>query len=76
MLFFATPHSGLKVEDIKKMIAGHVDHPRNALLRQIDENSDLLLSQLANFKDVIHDRRIVSFYETEQTRLLEFVSCL
>jgi hypothetical protein len=33
----------------------------------------LLASQLADFKNLIRDRKVVSFYETEQTRQLELV---
>ena len=73
MLLFATPHKGLLVEDIQNMLAGRETHPRNALLQQINHKSDLLISQLADFKNLIRDRRVVSFYETEQTRQLEFV---
>jgi hypothetical protein len=55
------------------MLAGRETHPRNALLQQISHKSDLLMSQLVDFKNLIRDRRVVSFYETEQTRQLEFV---
>jgi hypothetical protein len=55
------------------MLAGRETHPRNTLLQQISHKSDLLISQLADFKNLIRDRRVVSFYETEQTRQLEFV---
>jgi hypothetical protein len=61
------------VEDIQNMLAGRETHPRNALLQQISHKSDLLISQLGDFKNLIRDRRVVSFYETEQTRQLEFV---
>ena len=61
------------VEDIQNMLAGRETHPRNPLLQQISHKSDLLISQLADFKNLIRDRRVVSFYETEQTRQLEFV---
>ena len=61
------------VEDIQNMLAGHETHPRNALLQQISHKSDVLISQLVDFKNLIRDRRVVSFYETEQTRQLEFV---
>jgi hypothetical protein len=30
--------------------------------------------QLVDFKNLIRDRKVVSFYETEQTRALELVS--
>jgi protein SERAC1 len=76
MLLFGIPHKGLVVEDIQKMLAGHENHPRNALLEQIRHKSDLLAFQLADFKNLIRDRKIVSFYETGQTRKLEFVRSL
>jgi hypothetical protein len=55
------------------MLAGRETSPRNVLLQQISHKSDLLISQLVDFKNLIRDRRVVSFYETEQTRQLEFV---
>jgi hypothetical protein len=73
ILLFATPHKGLVVDDMHKMIAGHGNHPRNALLQQIRHKSDMLVAQLADFKNLIRDRKVVSFYETEQTRQLVFV---
>jgi hypothetical protein len=77
ILFFATPHKGLMIDDIQSMIAEIEKHPRNTLLQQINRQSDLLISQLTDFKDLIHDRKIVSFFETERTRRLEWVrSCL
>ena len=74
MLLFGIPHKGLIVDDIAKMLAGRHDHPRLALLQQINSKSEVLLSQLVDFKNLIRDRKIVSFYEMEQTRALEFVS--
>jgi hypothetical protein len=55
------------------MLSERETHPRNALIQQISLKSDLLISQLVDFKNLIRDRRVVSFYETEQTRQLEFV---
>src|SRR6266496_2348901 len=74
ILFFGTPHKGLVVADIKRVIAGEDPHPRAKLLEDIDKNSSLLLSQLPRFKNVIRDRRVVSFYEQSQTRGLVQVS--
>lgn len=73
MLLFSIPHKGLVVDDIQKMLAGEENHPRSVLLQQIREKSALLAFQLADFKNLIRDRRIVSFYETGQTKQLEFV---
>lgn len=61
------------VDDIQKMLGGQGGHPRNALLEQIRSKSDPLASQLDDFKNLIRDRKIVSFYEMEQTRKLELV---
>jgi hypothetical protein len=73
MLLFGIPHKGLVVDDIQKMLAGEGNHPRSVLLQQIREKSDLLAFQLADFKNLIRDRKIISFYETGQTKKLEFV---
>ena len=74
ILFFGTPHKGLVVADIQKMIAEDDHHPRATLLEDINKNSSLLLSQLPRFKNVIRDRKVVSFYEQSQTRSLVKVS--
>jgi hypothetical protein len=73
MLLFGIPHKGLIVDDMLKMLAGKENHPRSVLLQQIREKSDLLAFQLADFKNLIRDRKIVSFYETVQTKQLERV---
>lgn len=73
MLLFGIPHKGLAVDDIQKMIAGEGNHPRKALLDQISRQSDILANQLIDFKNLIRDRKVVSFYETGQTRQLAFV---
>jgi hypothetical protein len=73
MLLFGIPHKGLVIDDIQKMLAGQDNHPRSALLEQIKSKSELLAYQLADFKNLIRDRKIVSFFETGQTRQLEFV---
>ena len=73
MLLFGIPHKGLVVDDIQKMVAGHDNYPRSALLKQIRSKSDLLALQLVDFRNLIRDRKVVSFYEMGQTRQLEFV---
>jgi hypothetical protein len=73
MILFAIPHKGLVMDDIQQMLAGDGRHPRGKLLQQISSKSDLLIHQLADFKNLIRDRKVVSFYETEQTRRLELV---
>jgi hypothetical protein len=75
MLLFATPHKGMVVNDMRKMLMGQSEHPRHVLLNQINQESDLLNHQLDTFRNVIRDRKIVSFYERGQTRQLEYVSC-
>lgn len=76
ILFFGTPHKGLVIDDIQRMVAGEDQHPRMDLLEQIRQKSDLLTNQLVDFKNLIRDRKIVSFYETGQTRRLKLVSYL
>lgn len=73
MLLFGIPHKGLVVDDIQKLMAGNESHPRNALLEQISRQSDVLATQLVDFKNLIRNRKVVSFYEMGQTRQLEFV---
>lgn len=73
MLLFGIPHKGLLIDDIHRMVVGYGSHPREALLEQIRIKSDLLAFQLADFRNLIRDRKIVSFYETDQTRHLQFV---
>lgn len=75
MLLFGIPHRGLVVDDIQKMFAGEDGHPREGLLGQIRQKSDLLASQLDDFRNLVRDRKVVSFYETGQTRQLQFVRC-
>lgn len=71
MLLFAIPHKGLVVDDIQQMLADN--NPKRALLKQITKKSDILASQLCDFKNLVRNRRIVSFYEMKQTRRLQFV---
>lgn len=71
MILFAIPHKGLIMNDIQQMVDGN--HPRERLLQQISSKSDLLMQQLVDFKNLIRGRKVVSFYETEQTRQLMLV---
>ncbi|KAJ6118319.1 hypothetical protein N7471_013786 [Penicillium samsonianum] len=73
MILFAIPHKVLVMDDIQQMLAGDKSHPRENLLQQISSKSDVLLHQLADFKNLIRDRKVVSFYETEQTRKLVLI---
>jgi hypothetical protein len=76
ILFFGTPHTGMVIDDIQKMIAGEDHHPRVELLEQIKVKSNMLINQLVDFKNLIRDRKIISFYERQQTRRLELVRYL
>ncbi|RDW56402.1 hypothetical protein BP5796_13224 [Coleophoma crateriformis] len=71
ILFFGTPHKGLMIDDIQCMLGNDGHHPRHELLREIEQKSNLLKYQLADFKNLIRDRKIISFFETQQTRRLE-----
>jgi hypothetical protein len=56
-----------------KLLNGKPGHPRHVLLDEIREKSKILTYQIADFKNLIRDRKIVSFLEMEQTRKLEWV---
>jgi hypothetical protein len=74
--FFGTPHKEIVIDDIQRMVVGADHHPRIELLKQIKLKSDLLIYQLTDFKNLIRDRKIISFYETQQTSQLELVRSL
>ena len=73
MLLFGIPHKGMLIDNILDMVAGQNNPPRKPLLEQIRNKSDLLENQLADFKNLIRDRKIVSFYERVGTRQLQYV---
>ena len=62
----------MMTEDMLSML-GQDNHPRGVLLAQINLSSEYLISQSADFKDLIRDRKIVTFFETQQTRKLQQV---
>jgi hypothetical protein len=65
IIFFGVPHKGLVVTDMRRMLPDQ--HPRQELLDQISPKSRLLADQLANFKNIVENRKIISFYERQQT---------
>ena len=73
MIFFAVPHRGIDLEDMIRIV-GEGRQPRNDLLKQISLNSLDLRTQLKDFKLQLRDRKVVSFFETLQSRRLKFVS--
>lgn len=73
MILFAIPHKGLVIDDIQQMLAKSENYSREHLLQQISRRSDVLAHQLADFKNLIRDRKVISFYETKQTKQLVFV---
>ena len=74
ILFFGTPHKGFSVDDIRKVIAAQPNHPRGPLLDEIEEKSSKLAYISTKFKSLVGDRKIVSFYEVEQSRTLDQVA--
>ncbi|KAI0481790.1 hypothetical protein F4859DRAFT_476008 [Xylaria cf. heliscus] len=66
MLFFGTPHRGSPKDDVLKMV--EQAHPnRVPALMQTAPGSGELKLQLQLFADLVRDRQIGSFYETEPT---------
>ena len=73
MLFFAVPHRGIDVDDMLYVL--DKDSPLTRLLEEIRSQSKELKVQLEDFKQQIHERKVVSFPETKQSRRLQMVSC-
>lgn len=67
-IFFGTPHRGIIVDDILAMVGE--GSPRTELVKSIALGSDALKAELAKFIHCSEPMRIVSFYETTQTRKL------
>lgn len=77
IFFLPTPHKALLVEDIASILNKlDPNHPRLDLVEQLRCNSPALEGQLTDFKNVYHtyEYKIVSFFETQQTRVLKWVS--
>jgi hypothetical protein len=70
MFFFGTPHKGLMIDDVQSMLGEDLSHPRTVLVNEIKQQSQRLCDQLSDFKNLIRDRKIVSFVEMQQTRRL------
>ena len=70
MLMFGTPQKGILLDDIQQMISKNGIHLRSGLF-DLNRTFDLLANQLVDFKDLIRDRKVMSFYERRQTRRLE-----
>ncbi|KAK0716193.1 hypothetical protein B0H67DRAFT_645841 [Lasiosphaeris hirsuta] len=73
MLFFGTPHRGLREEDFLKMVE-HKHPNRIPAVLQIKPESGRLLDQLGHLKDIVGDRQIASFYELKPTPTLSQAS--
>lgn len=69
-MFFATPHRGLLIDDIQAMVGEDPTHPRATLIEKIGYNSQWLVDQLRDFKNLIRNRPIINFIEMQQTRRL------
>ncbi|PGH08105.1 hypothetical protein AJ79_06105 [Helicocarpus griseus UAMH5409] len=67
ILFFAIPHKGLVIDDIRKMLPKDDNRSPRNLDYQLDSRSRLLSSQLFEFRNAIRDRKIVSYYEEKKT---------
>jgi hypothetical protein len=66
MLFFGTPHRGSPKEDILKMVEESYPNRVPALMQTTPDSGELKF-QLQLFSDLVRDRQIGSFYETEPT---------
>ncbi|KAH8719384.1 hypothetical protein GQ44DRAFT_623397 [Phaeosphaeriaceae sp. PMI808] len=66
MLFFGTPHRGSPKDDILKMVEQPYPNRVPALMQTAPDSGELKF-QLQLFSDLVRDRQIGSFYETEPT---------
>ena len=73
ILFFGTPHRGSVKEALLKMVE-QPGNPRKLMLCQTEPGADVLRIQLDDFTNIIEDRKVESFYETELTPAPEQVS--
>ncbi|KAL7267342.1 hypothetical protein RUND412_010075 [Rhizina undulata] len=67
VMFFGTPHRGILMEDVSKMLGDHDVH--NSRIKLLDEikNGPLLETDLNKFKTLVEGFKVVSFYERLQT---------
>jgi hypothetical protein len=75
ILFFGTPHRGMFVESLAKVLAEDGQNQRLELLEEIKQGSTALKRELDEFVNVCdyYDLQVRSFYETSQTRELQSV---
>ena len=71
-MFFAVPHRGMLVEDMREMLQQE-QHPRETIMKEIDQESSDIVKRVQDFEAVIQNRQIVSFYETALTPSLQMV---
>jgi hypothetical protein len=72
VMFFATPHRGMLMDDILDMI-GPASREKDQLIRSINQNSGDLARELTKFVNSEKLPKLVSFYEQQKTRRLEKV---
>jgi len=70
-MFFGTPHRGLNVDNMRMMMGQGCDP---CLLNAIEKDSPELEDLSFQFKNVLGDRRVVSFYEQQPTPSIVEVS--
>lgn len=67
LLFFGVPNRGLSIESLKSMVKGQ---PNSRLVKDLDPRSTTLRLLHEAFSDyfTLEDSRIISIYETKETR--------
>ncbi|KAF2010868.1 hypothetical protein BU24DRAFT_496047 [Aaosphaeria arxii CBS 175.79] len=71
IFFFGTPHKGMGVDNFRRMM-GKNDNGRDALLDDIKKKSSVLEHLQDDFRNIIRERKIVSFYELNQTQQADY----
>ena len=76
IVLFGTPHEGFNMKDLQDMILDDLvdggNHPQASLLESIKSHGGALIEQTRRLKSIIANPkrhiRVVSCYETEETR--------
>jgi hypothetical protein len=79
MLFFGTPHRGLRTYELEKVVnKSPREQDVNGILRDLQEDSEFLINHISHLFDIIQQlhkngRKFVSFYETVDTPTVRMV---
>jgi len=76
IVFFGTPHQGLRTDELEDMVAAYSGKPNNNLIMQLKEGSEFLEEQKESMLYVweMFKHTVISFYETVMTPSVRMVN--